>query len=194
MSRAATLRAVEHAWTMGTLGIRNVRIGARTVSASTQGLILGILLERIGGYEANIFATLTAEDIGSGYVSERSVRDALRALAALGLVEVGPSSGRGLLVRIVGAASTAAHRASDKPKRMRRSDWLSLSRGIFARDGGVCRYCGSSKRLSIDHVLPRSRGGSHDPDNLVTACSSCNSRKNDRTPEEAGMSLREVPT
>ncbi len=45
---------------------------------------------------------------------------------------------------------------------------------------------------TIDHVLPRSRGGTDDPENLVTACRPCNTRKANRTPEEAGMTVREL--
>lgn len=55
---------------------------------------------------------------------------------------------------------------------------------IFQRDGYQCVYCGSTSRLSLDHILPLSRGGSNDPDNLATACLTCNLSKSDRTPEE----------
>lgn len=61
---------------------------------------------------------------------------------------------------------------------------------VYERDHFECRYCGSIRKLSIDHVVPRSQGGSDDEDNLVVACRSCNSRKGARTPEEAGMVLR----
>ncbi|MCG5057377.1 MAG: HNH endonuclease [Limnoraphis sp. WC205] len=63
-------------------------------------------------------------------------------------------------------------------------------REILRRDHHKCQYCGSTKRLTIDHVLPRSKGGTHTWDNVVTACERCNSLKGDRTPEEAKMSLR----
>lgn len=55
---------------------------------------------------------------------------------------------------------------------------------VFARDGYACVYCGSPLNLSLDHIIPQSRGGSHDPDNLCTCCRSCNSSKGARTPEE----------
>ncbi|AGY58929.1 HNH endonuclease [Gloeobacter kilaueensis] len=64
---------------------------------------------------------------------------------------------------------------------------------LFARDGHTCQYCGAQRHLSIDHVLPRSRGGTHTWQNVVTACASCNNRKGDRTPEEAGLKLRVRP-
>ena len=66
-------------------------------------------------------------------------------------------------------------------------------REILRRDHHKCQYCGSTKRLTIDHVLPRSRGGLHTWDNVVTACERCNSRKGDRTPEEAQITLRTQP-
>ena len=61
-------------------------------------------------------------------------------------------------------------------------------RGIFARDDYRCQYCGGHAD-SIDHVLPRSRGGMHIWENVAAACRPCNLRKRDRTPDEAGMRL-----
>ncbi|MHB8438922.1 MAG: HNH endonuclease [Acidimicrobiales bacterium] len=66
-------------------------------------------------------------------------------------------------------------------------------RTVFARDGHRCQYCGSPAE-SIDHVLPRSRGGRHVWDNVVAACRRCNTRKEDRLPAEAGLVLRSVPS
>lgn len=66
-------------------------------------------------------------------------------------------------------------------------------REILRRDNYQCQYCGNKKHLTLDHVIPRSKGGQHSWDNLVTACMTCNSRKGDRIPEQAGMSLKTVP-
>lgn len=66
-------------------------------------------------------------------------------------------------------------------------------REVLRRDTHTCQYCGSSKTLTLDHVLPRSRGGAHTWDNVVTACEPCNSFKSDRTPKEAGMVLKTKP-
>jgi len=66
-------------------------------------------------------------------------------------------------------------------------------RGILRRDRNSCQYCGSNKNLTLDHVIPRSRGGGHTWENVVTACAECNSRKSNRTPKEAGMPLRTKP-
>jgi len=65
-------------------------------------------------------------------------------------------------------------------------------RAVFIRDGHRCQYCGGAAD-SIDHVIPRSRGGRHSWDNVAAACRPCNLRKRDRTPEEAGMRLATVP-
>jgi 5-methylcytosine-specific restriction endonuclease McrA len=61
-------------------------------------------------------------------------------------------------------------------------------RAVFIRDEYRCQYCGS-RADSIDHVVPRSRGGRDVWDNLAAACRPCNSAKRDRTPDEAGMRL-----
>ncbi len=62
-------------------------------------------------------------------------------------------------------------------------------RGVFLRDGGRCQYCGR-RADSIDHVIPRSRGGAHSWDNVVAACHRCNAHKRDRLVEETSMRLR----
>ena len=60
---------------------------------------------------------------------------------------------------------------------------------LYRRDNHECGYCGSKRNLTIDHIIPKSRGGQNTWMNLVTCCSSCNRLKDDRTPEEAGMKL-----
>lgn len=64
---------------------------------------------------------------------------------------------------------------------------------IFKRDKYTCQYCGEKSRISLDHVLPVSRGGKNTWENLVTACFSCNNKKGNRTPEEANMKLLTQP-
>ncbi|HEX2863126.1 MAG TPA: HNH endonuclease, partial [Deinococcales bacterium] len=67
-------------------------------------------------------------------------------------------------------------------------------RNVFRRDAHTCQYCGrTGGDMTLDHVVPRSRGGRNSWDNIVTACRECNSRKRDRTPEEANMHLRHRP-
>jgi 5-methylcytosine-specific restriction endonuclease McrA len=69
-------------------------------------------------------------------------------------------------------------------------------RNIFKRDHYTCQYCGAqpgSEELTIDHVVPRSQGGTSTWDNCVLSCLSCNKRKADRTPAQAGIVLRRAP-
>jgi 5-methylcytosine-specific restriction endonuclease McrA len=67
-------------------------------------------------------------------------------------------------------------------------------RALFARDGWRCVYCGTSGgRLTLDHVVPRSRGGESVWENVVTACAPCNLRKGDRSLEESGLALSSLP-
>ena len=62
---------------------------------------------------------------------------------------------------------------------------------VFLRDNYTCLYCGrETKQLTLDHVNPRSRGGAHSWENVVSACMSCNHRKAGHTPQEAGMVLQ----
>ena len=75
-----------------------------------------------------------------------------------------------------------------------------LNNGLFKRDSYTCQYCGRHRselkydeRLTRDHIIPRSRGGKDDWENVVTACSTCNQKKDDRTPKEAGLRLRTIP-
>jgi 5-methylcytosine-specific restriction endonuclease McrA len=69
----------------------------------------------------------------------------------------------------------------------------SLSRrAVFVRDEYTCQYCGRPAE-NVDHVVPRSKGGSHTWDNVVAACKPCNSRKENRSPSEVGLNLRRPP-
>ena len=65
-------------------------------------------------------------------------------------------------------------------------------RAVFARDAHTCQYCAAPAE-NIDHIVPRSRGGSHTWENVVAACRRCNTKKGDRTPGEASMCLGRVP-
>ncbi len=65
-------------------------------------------------------------------------------------------------------------------------------RAVFVRDRDSCQYCGA-RAETMDHVLPRSRGGLHTWDNVVAACRRCNAKKRDRLPAESGMRLSRRP-
>jgi 5-methylcytosine-specific restriction endonuclease McrA len=64
---------------------------------------------------------------------------------------------------------------------------------IYKRDNHECAYCGSKKQLTLDHIIPKSRGGGNDWNNLVTCCFKCNLKKANKTPEEAKMVLKVKP-
>ncbi len=64
---------------------------------------------------------------------------------------------------------------------------------MFARDRHRCQYCGSERHLTVDHVVPRSKGGTDTWDNLVTSCAPCNRKKGDRPAHAAGLRLASKP-
>ena len=64
---------------------------------------------------------------------------------------------------------------------------------IYTRDGYKCQYCGATRRLTIDHVIPKSKGGSDDWENLVVASASCNVKKGDKMLEQSGLKLSKRP-
>lgn len=67
---------------------------------------------------------------------------------------------------------------------------------VYDRDGGRCMYCGepvSRNKFTFDHVIPRSRGGKTNWQNIVCSCLKCNSKKDNRTPKESGMTLIQKP-
>jgi 5-methylcytosine-specific restriction endonuclease McrA len=87
-------------------------------------------------------------------------------------------------------------RAKNWVERRRRKEVPFSRRNLFLRDDGQCQYCGvrlKTDEYSLDHVIPRSKGGQSTWENLVVACLPCNKFKDDDTLEEAGMALRRKP-
>jgi 5-methylcytosine-specific restriction endonuclease McrA len=82
-------------------------------------------------------------------------------------------------------------------KKFRRKGKVQFSRiNIYMRDGWTCQYCKERKPvkdLTFDHVLPRAQGGKTSWTNIVTACRPCNTDKDNRTPEQAGLKLMKKP-
>jgi 5-methylcytosine-specific restriction endonuclease McrA len=66
-------------------------------------------------------------------------------------------------------------------------------KNVMVRDRQLCVYCKTNKELTIDHVIPVSRGGKSTFENCVTACKPCNNKKGSRTPREAKMFLKRQP-
>lgn len=95
-----------------------------------------------------------------------------------------------------------AQRISERVIRLRSYISLPLSRtarekptkaAIYRRDNNTCQYCGSTRNLTIDHVIPRCKGGGDQWENVALACSACNTRKGSKTPEQVGLKLRRKP-
>ena len=66
-------------------------------------------------------------------------------------------------------------------------------KNIFLRDNHTCQYCGKTGNLTLDHIVPKSRGGEDIWENVVTCCTRCNNKKGDRMPDEEGMKLIGTP-
>ena len=66
-------------------------------------------------------------------------------------------------------------------------------RAVFARDGWACQYCGNRSNLTVDHVIPRSKGGGSTWDNIVASCAPCNRRKGNLLPAQARMHPQRKP-
>jgi 5-methylcytosine-specific restriction endonuclease McrA len=66
-------------------------------------------------------------------------------------------------------------------------------RAVFARDNWTCQYCGSRSNLTVDHVIPRSKGGTSEWTNIVASCAPCNRRKGDHLPAQANMHPKTAP-
>lgn len=95
-----------------------------------------------------------------------------------------------------------ATRSFKRPTIIRLTKWIYIPHrksmpltrhNVFKRDGNRCVYCGSGKKLTLDHVMPRSKGGKNTWNNLVTCCARCNSKKDDKTPKEAGLTIKTKP-
>ena len=91
---------------------------------------------------------------------------------------------------------------SDRVIRLRSYVFMPISRtakekptksAIYRRDNNTCQYCGSTRNLTVDHLVPRCRGGMDTWDNLLIACSRCNTMKGHKTLEQSGLRLKRKP-
>jgi len=105
------------------------------------------------------------------------------------------------MLHAAGLAFRSERRSVEVPSVVRLSHYVSVPRprhrspnrrAVFARDRDSCQYCGD-RAETMDHVVPRSRGGKHTWENVVAACRRCNAKKRDRLPSESGMRLRRRP-
>lgn len=83
------------------------------------------------------------------------------------------------------AKAARRERAKTAGPRERHREWPRIRKEVLARDGAICHYCGVTRRwMQVDHVVPRTKGGTDDLANLVVACRRCNSSKGNRDLEE----------
>lgn len=139
----------------------------------------------------NPFKWLTPEETVHYYASDKVVWDLGKSISTFhgGFQKDGEQS---LIdIKPIVAVRGETKRSYDKQTINTQGNYL-----LFRRDHNICAYCGEmfdSRELTRDHVHPRSRGGTNDWINSVTACRSCNHRKANRTPEEAIMHLLYIP-
>lgn len=126
------------------------------------------------------------------------IGEQLGELAASGFIEIGDSTREGTLYRVRLPREVPAVReriaALGEPSEKKRDFFTDpeLRTQLFERDGWTCKYCGDGvtrENSTLDHVLPVSKGGTNDPENLATCCFICNSIKSGRTYEEAAPEL-----
>lgn len=105
------------------------------------------------------------------------------------------------MLHATGRAFRSERRSVEVPSVVRLSHYVNVPRprhrspnrrAVFARDRDACQYCGAGAE-TMDHIVPRSRGGQHTWENVVAACRRCNAKKRDRLPSESGMMLRRRP-
>ncbi len=110
-------------------------------------------------------------------------------------------SERALLVEGTGSEIRSATASFAEPSVVRLRNYVRVPhqtrvavnrRSVFVRDGHRCQYCGAQAE-NIDHIVPRSRGGTHSWENVVACCRRCNARKEDRLLEETGFHLARQP-
>jgi 5-methylcytosine-specific restriction endonuclease McrA len=102
-----------------------------------------------------------------------------------------------------GSALRSEHRVLERPTVIKLRVYANVPRdsskrkitrrAVFARDGWTCQYCGTRSNLTVDHVIPRSKGGLSTWENIVASCAPCNRRKADRLPAQINMHPRKTP-
>lgn len=174
--------------------IRDIPEGVLGGNAKTILYALTACMSASGTTEAATSVLARATD-----KSDSTVRREIDRMIALGIVTV-LQEGRGMRTYVyrVNVDRLEALRSEEPvPDRVQKpvaKVATSIRYAVVARDRGMCRYCLSSEKITIDHVIPSSAGGDESVTNLVACCRSCNSKKGAKTPEQAGMVLLGVPS
>lgn len=152
-------------------------------SVGAQGLMLRLLILSHGTGNAGVFFVNPLANLAKRCgVTPQEFTDYLVELIDAGVVSTGPESDSIQYIKV------SVDFIYIPNPRLSPSKWRALRKFVLERDQFQCQYCGDDAD-TVDHITPRSKGGDHSPENLVAACRSCNSRKKDRTPGEAGMLL-----
>jgi hypothetical protein len=132
-------------------------------------------------------------------VDEETAETVINDLVDLGTCDTEPQNGSGritLINRRMFRESDQRRGAAERQKRLREKGggsperWTAIRVDILRRDDYMCAYCGK-KATTVDHIIPKSRGGSADEySNLISSCATCNAKKSNRTPEEAGLTFK----
>lgn len=126
-----------------------------------------------------------ADELG---LNKKTVREAYKKLEALGYIDRQSryaSNGHRLPDHVVVNVEAMNPPATPAAKANRKAVTRSLALAVFDRDGYACKHCGTRQSLTVDHVIPVSRGGSDEMDNLQTLCGPCNSIKGATLPQDA---------
>lgn len=127
-------------------------------------------------------------------LSERAVQTNIRKLVQQGYIRIIPGGGKGN-ANLYFVSANPATTGEMLPRSGGRMPSGSERFAIYRRDRNTCVYCGyispdGEENLTLDHVIPQSRGGNHSVENLVTCCMECNRRKKNKTPDEWGVKPR----
>lgn len=163
---------------------------------------------KLGGTEEEILPgqvlttlSVIADDISRPLRKPKDLNKRLSQLERTGFCTIDRKKGFVIITvhdwpRYVGAGRKRSEDWPWKPNDPYRDEHLyryipvGVREAVYRRDRYTCVYCGATEHLSIDHILPITRGGNETETNLATCCLNCNSTKNARTPEEAGMDFR----
>ena len=155
----------------------------------------------VGSPTVRVGKRTIGEALGKGTRSSRGnyrhIDEKLQTLAREGFIQIGDTDRMGTLYAVAlpsEVAAVVARIEAELPIAAPADHYTDpfLRRELFERDAWRCRYCGelvTAETATLDHVVPTSRGGGNDPENLWTACLMCNSIKSGRTREEAAADL-----
>src|SRR5256884_565028 len=184
-----------------------IAIGAAAGAALTLLLAgwIWLRVRRLKVGQAGLLGGGEADLVGFAVSLQGRIGDLHRAVdeVGAGAVRVEPRQGKAEVIEELDQPLRSATDTYPRPHVIRLVQYVRVPRtlqrkisrrALFARDGWRCMYCGTNGgKLTLDHVVPRSRGGDSVWENVVTSCAPCNMRKGNRLLHEISMELRELP-